>query len=471
MPIWSFTQERLDRLKEQIAKKKSEHDDLEALSEKDLWCRDLDEFEVEWNAQLALDAEIKTNIRRMGRRVSKKIGAGRGRKPKATDDDDFAPVKSKAAAKPKKEPVTKTKTIPQASSQRFAEKFAPAKKTTDGAADESDAFSDDDFAILKNNPAKKAAATAPKSAPTPKEEESEIEEVPIAIPSRSKRAAAAKAKSWVIDDDESESEDDDNMLGDVGALVKGIPGASSEPSGEKKPGRLSLFAMSRPESSHDKSGASKSKAKSNRTFDFDSNDDTNYEMLAKSSPHKTARNEADDFLSDEDDLPVAKPAPKLKSSTSSVEDSKPKAPAPAVKKAARGRPAAAAKGKTKEDAPTTVAAKKRAASKPVELSPAAKLYAKKKGAEKAKPKKGAFDLDDDEDEDNDIAMADPESPPPRPAARGRPGRAAAVKKKPVYVVDDDDDDEEEDVMQLDDDDDDAGANDNESDDFGMDDSE
>ncbi|KAK6828646.1 DNA topoisomerase II [Apiospora arundinis] len=475
MPIWSFTQERLDRLKEAIAKKKGEHDDLEALSERDLWCRDLDEFELEWQAQLALDAEIKTNIRRMGRRVSKKIGAGRGRKAKATEDDDFAPVKSKAAVKaavkPKVEKIVKTKTIPQASSQRFAEKFDKGKKTTDGAADESDAFSDDDFAVLKNNPTKKAAA-----APALKEEEdSELEEVPIPLPSRSKRAAAAKVKSFVLDD-ESESEeddDDDNMLGDVGALVKGIPGTSNNPSGEKKTGRLSLFAMSRPESSGN-SAAPKSKTKSNRTFDFDSNDDTNYEMLARSSPHKTARNDVDSFLSDDDDIPVAKPAAsKLKSSTSS-EETKPKAAAPAVKKTARGRPAASkAKAKANDDdddepAPAPARKKAAAASKPVELSPAAKLYAKKKGVEKAKPKKGAYDMDDDDDEEDDIAMAEPDSPPPRPAARGRPGRAAAVKKKPVYVVDDDDDEDEEEDVEMDDD---AGANDDESDDFDMDDSD
>ncbi|KAK8118951.1 DNA topoisomerase II [Apiospora kogelbergensis] len=469
MPIWSFTQERLDRLKEAIAKKKGEHDDLEALSERDLWCRDLDEFELEWQAQLDLDAEIKTKINRMGRRVSKKIGAGRGRKAKATEDDDFAPVKSKAAkaaAKPKAKEIVKTKTNPQASSQRFAEKFAPVKKTTDGAADESDAFSDDDFAVLKNNPSKKAAVAAP--VPKEEEDDSEMQEISAPLPSRSKRAAAAKVKSFVLDDESESDDDDDNMLGDVGALVKGIPGTSDN-SGEKT-GRLSLFAMSRPESSN--SAAPKSKAKSNRTFDFDSNDDTNYEMLARSSPHKTVRNDVDSFLSDDDDMPVAKPAAsKLKSSTSSVEESKPKAPAPAVKKAARGRPAGTKAKAKDDDVPAPAPAKKRAvaASKPVELSPAAKLYAKKKGVEKAKPKKGAYDMDDDDDEEDDIAMADPDSPPPRPAARGRPGRAAAVKKKPVYVVDDDDeDDEEDDTMQLDDD---AGANDDESDDFDMDDSE
>ena len=35
MPIWSLTVERLAKLKAQIAAKKAEHDELDALSEKD----------------------------------------------------------------------------------------------------------------------------------------------------------------------------------------------------------------------------------------------------------------------------------------------------------------------------------------------------------------------------------------------------------------------------------------------------
>ena len=82
MPIWSLTLERLEKLKSMIAAKKAEHDELDALSEKDLWCNDLDEFEAEWEAQLKLDvarafyaaalsdrlvtiAESTTNLRRL----------------------------------------------------------------------------------------------------------------------------------------------------------------------------------------------------------------------------------------------------------------------------------------------------------------------------------------------------------------------------------------------------------------------
>ena len=144
MAIWSFTAERLAKLKEQIAKKKQEHDDLLALSEKDLWCADLDGFMEEWDRQLRLDAEIQTNINRMGRRVSKKIGAGRGRKA-ARDDDDYDPgaaKKGKAKAKAVPKPETK-------SHQRFAEMFSakPKAKPKDDDEDEDvkSEFSDDDF--------------------------------------------------------------------------------------------------------------------------------------------------------------------------------------------------------------------------------------------------------------------------------------------------------------------------------------
>ncbi|KAK2598043.1 DNA topoisomerase 2 [Conoideocrella luteorostrata] len=47
LPIWSLTQEHLDKMKEQIKKKKEEHEALESLSEKDLWCRVLDDKEEE----------------------------------------------------------------------------------------------------------------------------------------------------------------------------------------------------------------------------------------------------------------------------------------------------------------------------------------------------------------------------------------------------------------------------------------
>ncbi|KAI0457803.1 DNA topoisomerase [Xylaria acuta] len=454
MPIWSFTQERLDRLKDQIEKKKAEHDDLQALSEKDLWCKDLEDFEETWENQLKLDAEITTGLRRMSRYRNNKKGAGRGRKIK--DDDDFMPVTArsrpaakstaKSTAKTAKQPekVVEKKAKPAPKSSLFS-KLSKNRPRTDGTddSDDSDPFSDDDLAALKKKvPVKE------------EEEEEEDEETSAPTLARSKRAAATKAKSWVVDD-ESESDNDDKLLGDIGNLVKSVGNTNGDAS-DTKTSRLSLFPMSRPESSHGDSAALKAKSKPSKASDFrfddfDSNDDTNYEMLAKPSPHKKARNDdVDSFLSDDDLPPAPKFSSKAKAIATSSEEPKPKpaAPAPAVKKV-RGRLAGTKTKAAKDEAP----AKKAAAPKATQLSPAAKAYANKKS--KPQPKKDVFDMDDDED---DVEMDDPESPPPRPAARGRPGRAAAAKSKPVYVVDDED---EDDSMQVDE----------PSDDFSMDDSE
>ncbi|TRX93093.1 hypothetical protein FHL15_005961 [Xylaria flabelliformis] len=450
-------------LSEQMEKKKAEYDELNNTSEQDLWCRELEEFEETWNHQLRQDAEITSNLRRMSRYRNNKKG-GRGRKAK--DDDDFMPITarskpgakstaksgSKTAKQPEKKIVEKAKPAPKSSL------FNKARPKTDGAhdSDDSDPFSDGDLAALK------------KKVPIKDEEE---EESSAPVLARTKRAAAAKAKSWVVDDDESESDNDDKMLGDIGNLVKSVGNTNGDAS-DTKTSRLSLFPMSRPESSHGDSATLKTKSKPSKASDFrfddfDSNDDTNYEMLAKPSPHKKVRNDdVDSFLSDDDLPPTSKFSSKAKATATSSEEPKPAAPAsaPAVNKA-RGRPAGAKTKATKGEAPAKKAAapkatkgeapaRKAAAPKATQLSPAAKAYANKKS--KPPPKKDVFDMDDEEDED-ELDMDDPESPPPRPAARGRPGRAAAARSKPVYVVDEDEDDS----MQVDE----------PSDDFSMDDSE
>lgn len=518
MPMWSLTMERLERLKQQIAAKKAEYDELEALSEKDLWCRDLDGFIAEWEIQLKLDDEIQTNIRRLGRRASKKIGAGGKGGRRTKQDDEYAPVakKTKAAAAPKKVAETKTH-------QRFAEMFAakpkpkPASKAASPVADspagddfysdedfatlgktkkaaetttatsdvvagrnkraaaskakafliedDDDDMSDDDFASLgkisaaRPVPASRSVSAAPKaesvSSPAVEAEPEDVtmddasEEAPTPAEAPPKRAAASKAKTWVVDSDS----DDDNLLGDVGALVKGI----GAPATDSKGGRLSLFAMSQPGAANGSTVLPKVKAKSSRTFEFDSQDDTNYEALAMSSPRKSTKgDDIDEFLSDDDLPPPSKvTASKASSSTAAA---KAKAPLAVAKK--RGRPAATKNKSMDDDDDDSVAAKPKAkaaakprakpaakpaakaAAKPVTLSPAAKAYAKKKATRV---------ISDDEDEDDDVA------PAPAPAARARPGRAAAAKAKPIVLDDDDDEDESFD----------AGGKDDAKDDFAM----
>lgn len=525
MQIYSLTLERLERLKKQIAAKKAERDDLEALSEKDLWCKDLDAFAEEWDNQLRLDDEIGKNIRKKTRRVSTKIGAGgKGSKRSKNDDDDFIAPGSKRPGKT--QPPKVTTTAQQRMMSALASKPQPKKPLgTDGAYDSDEDFTasfgreasasakpafvkkpalldlsddDDEFGALAprvepepepkpdakprraaakkpvlvdlsdeeeddsddfvdapterkapNKPAAKAPAkAAPAKKPSPiesepeveaeepeledpeledpepeepeapeKEEEDEVEEVVKPTNGRSKRAAAAKPKTWDFggDSDDESASDGDNMLGDVGAMVRGI----GKPATDATNGRLSLFAMSRSE--HGNTAIPKLKTKQSRNFDFDSHDDTNYEMLAKSSPQKQTIS-SDANMSDEEDEAAVTTA-----KASAAKAKKAKAPlnvvsAGPVKK--RGRPAGA-KNKVSED-------------KPTQLSPAAKAYAAK-GKAAGKGKKKAADYSEDEvDEDGDVAMEDS---PPAPKPRGRPGRAAAAKKSYASLLDDEDDSE------------------------------
>lgn len=313
----------------------------------------------------------------MGRRASKKIGAGRGRKAAAAgDDDDYDPgAAKKGKSKAKAAPKVETK-----SHQRFAEMFSakPKPKPKSKDEDEDDVkseISDDDLAAF-------TAKSAPKK--------SESVE-PSETARGAKRAAAAKPRTWIVDESDSDGE---AMLGDIDNMVKGI-GNQSETSSSK--GRVSLFSMSQSGAGKD---LPKTKTKLSRTFDF-SDDDTNYEMLAKSSPRKSIKGDDDDidqFLSDEGFQP---PATKAATANSAA----PKAPKPVAAPKKRGRPPAASKAKPeKKEAP----------------SPAAKAHAKK-----TKPAKPASD---DEEEEESIA--------PR-----RPARAArTTKAKPKYFDSDDEDD-------------------------------
>lgn len=425
MPIWSLTEERLAKLKEAIAKKRKEHDELEAKSEKDLWCADLDDFMAEWNAQIALEEELQTKIRRMGRRVSKKIGAGRGRKGK--DDDDYEPDKKPrgkgkaAAAKAAVKPKVETK-----SAQRFIEMLSSEtkKEPKDDVMDLSDNFSDDDFAALSRN--KPATSKVTELSQSQSASQSLSEEPEVVRPT--KRAAASKAKTLFEVSSDSEAEDME-MIGDIGSMVKGI----GKPAGDTS-GRLSLYAMNRPESSQGNSGSSglqKLKTKpSKSSMDIDSHDETNYELLAKSSPHKIKDEEDDAGGQDSDDELGAGPAP---SNTDSG--------LVAVKKA-RAKPTVS-KAKAKPE--PKAKAKAAAAPKQTTLSPAAKAYAARKKV--IGVKKIALEGSDDE-------MADPPSPVSKPklAARGRPGRAAAAKR-PVIVDEDSSlmQDESDDPFEMDDD--------------------
>lgn len=393
-----------------MVNKKEEHDELQKLSEKDLWCQDLDAFVGEWEVQLKEESEYAKSIRNSGRRASRKIGAGKTTKSRnKKEDDDFNPTKSKAASKaaqanPNKG-VTKVEPKPH---KGFLEMFSAKPKPKANAfgsdgAEELSGMSDDDFAAL--GPAKpiKDGSRAPSEQPT-------LGANPTN--GRGKRAAAAAPKKWLEDDDEESESDDGKFLGDVGAMVKGIGGDAIESAGAN--GRLSLFQMSRPGTSQadrptSSSGHPKLKSKPSRVFDLsDAADETNYEMLAKSSPHKPGpqKDNLDSFLSDEEDLvPITKKVP-VKT-----------APAADKPVAKRGRK------------PKATVVPEKPAPKPIALSPVAKLYAEKQ----RKLNLGKKDVFSD-DEDDDIEMND--SPPPKPASKAATGKSKVPAKRNAFSDDD-----------------------------------
>jgi DNA topoisomerase-2 len=475
--------------------KEDEHTALQNQSEKDLWCQDLDAFVAEWELQLKEEEDYQKTIRNTNRRASRKIGAGKnagkGRSKAATSDTEYTVKPSKPNPKKGEIKLEKPK-----SSDRFLSAFKQQKPKKSGGVgsdgvdedevlDDGSGLSDDDFAALKA------------SKPASKEKELSTSrgtsEQPGPTNARGKRAAAAAPKKWVDEADEESESDDGKFLGDVGAMVKGIGGNKID---NATKGRLSLFAMSRPDSSHGRTTSNdlpKVKAKPSKTFPLsdDEDDQTNYEMLAKSSPQKAPpalRDDLDSFLSEEDDLVITKKAqPKVTSKTatsklaskrnviSDDEDEEVLVPKKVVKKAAQPKvvePRDLSSDEDDEPKPTTKkplakvakpapkpkkapAPKKAAEPKPVALSPAAKAYAAKQ--RKLNPKKNAFS----DDEDDDVDME--ESPAPQPAARGRgrPARAAAVAKpKQSIYIDDSDNDE----MDVDDNDESAMIEDEQSED-------
>ncbi|KAE9363933.1 type II DNA topoisomerase [Stipitochalara longipes BDJ] len=421
LPIWSLTQERVDKLKNQMVSKKEEHDALEKLSEKDLWCQDLDAFVAEWELQLKEEADYQKSIRNTNRRASRKIGAGKNIKGRAKHDEEYNP-------KPAKSGPAKVIKVEQKPHQRFLSMFEnkPKPKTksnsmgSDGAEDDDEisGMSDGDFDMLRADKVKPPAAVKEGSR-APSEQPAN---------GRVKRAAAAAPKKW-LDDEESESDGGGEF--DVGDMVKGIGGADLVDTNAQN-GRLSLFAMSRPASSHGRAASEalpKLKSKPSKIFnesdDDNVADETNYEMLAKSSPVKAAapKDTLDSYISSDDEpLPAVKVTKKV-----------PVKPAGPAAKPKQGRPKKAPAAKAVEATQ----------SKPITLSPAAKAYAAKQNKMKLPAKRNVIS-DDEDDDDVDIEEAD--SPAPKPAAkpRGRPPRAAAVSKpkKPIYIDSDDDDDVE-----------------------------
>ncbi|KAL8673642.1 MAG: hypothetical protein Q9168_001948 [Polycauliona sp. 1 TL-2023] len=464
MPLWSLTKERVERLKKQIGDRELEIDELLKKSREDLWKADLDEFINEWRFQLEDEEKRRKKVAKMGRRASRKLRIGAAgptaRKRKAngngSDDDDFgvskASKKTAVVKQPKPRSTLLSEPLAKASQPkpRVPKPKAAATQAAPVAKAEAKA-TDDIWMNVDGSPEApiapifqkaKAAAALPKAAAAKKamsededddDDEEEIVRKPVA---RQARAAASKPVSYGLDSDSDDNGDD--LLFDVGKMVKGINGTSTEPTG--RPLFSTTSSHSRPGSSH---GLPK-KAPSRPEPNFDGADDTDYSKLAPPTTKKgssvTAKHTV---LSDEDDddsfdammsnaaaakPPAASSKPRAKPAASSKVSSK-----PAV--VSKAKPAA----NTKAARNALTASAAAAPIKKMPLSPAAKAYAAKQ-AKKSKVlddsdeeedavEKVANEIlsDDDDDEEDVVGVA---------AASRRPARraAAAPTGKKAWVV-------------------------------------
>ena len=474
MPIWSLTKERVEKLLEQIGDKEIEIDTLIKLSKEDLWKRDLDEFINEWRFQLEDEDKRQKQVARLGRRESRKlkIGAAKGgRKRKqsdGSDDSDFGgPAKKFAASRPAvtkhvqpkqgllshlsplakaNQPKPKAPKAPKVTTAVKKENVKlteVAQPKTEGSEDiwmnvdgPSELGSDPPVAPIFTK-AKVSAAATKKPAPRKvleDDDESEEEIIRPTAASRKPRAAATKPVKYSLQSDTDDSNGDD-LLFDVGKMVKGIGNTSGE---QSRP--LFSASMSRPGSS---AGLPKKSSSAKPSNDIDG-DDTDYSKLvpAKKGTTATARPTA---LSEDEDVEV------------DMDDDEfdippPKESAPAVK--AKDAPVSKPKAK-----PAVKPKPAPAAPKKLQLSPAAKAYAKKQERNK---KVVVSDEEDDEDEIEKVANeiledeGESEEEVVVRAVSGRPGRrAAAVATKKAWVLDDDsevDEGEEGETAEFDDDD-------------------
>lgn len=329
----------------------------------------------------------------------------------------------------------------------------------------------------------KAAARPKKAAAQTKIEDDDgdvqmLRESPVRKP----RAASNKARTYKLSDSESNGDD---MLFDVGKMVKGIDNASADQTASSRP-LFSSGSMPRPGSS---SGlAKKSAPAAKQTIDLDG-DDTDYSKLApppasnRVAPIKARSKVLTDVETDEDDdiIPARARSPPPKASKKSKAP-KTAAPPP-TKSQARDTdeddddispahvpstlPKAAKASKSakqttvkpvKAKASTNAIVKKTTQTKLTELpkvmSPAAKAYAAKRARNATKNDTDAFDAvekvaDEIMDEGSVIADEDDDDEGDESLVVRRPARRAAVqaavKSKKSYKLSSDDDEDEDEI--------------------------
>ena len=307
MPLWSLTQERVEKLRRQIGDIETEVDKLIKLTKEDLWRMDLDLFIEEWRTQLDEEHKRKRRINNMGRRTSTKVKVAASgpaiKKRKGLgdyDDDDFddrPKSKKPAPAKVKRKEIYIEKKQPLIPSMFGTGQGTQGKTPSrfhDGNSSEPEP--DEENTADTTKQAKKVKASAKSTSVPIVPDSNGVDDVtkPVA---KKVRAAASKPIRYG-GGSESDDSNGDDLLGDITNMVKGLPGGETKSSGDAK----SLFSTSRAIPSV---GVGLKPAPSLATKNYaeiSDDDDTNFEgLVPQQSPRRSINIVQNALLTDDED--------------------------------------------------------------------------------------------------------------------------------------------------------------------------
>jgi DNA topoisomerase II len=329
MPLWSLTQERVEKLRRQIGDIEMEVDTLIKITKEALWKTDLDLFIEEWRAQLDEEHKRKRRINNMGRRTSTKVKvAASGPTIKARkglgdyDDDDFddrPKSKKPAPAKVKRKEIYVEKKQPLIPSMFDTGQGTQGKnpsKFHDGNSSEPEP--EESTADTTKQGKKVKPAAKQKTVPIfPDSDGKDNMAKPVA---RKARAAASKPIQYGGGSDSDDSNGDD-LLGDITNMVKGLPGGETKSSADAK----SLFSTSRAIPSGSVGLKPVPSAATKNYAEVSDDDDTNFVgLVPQQSPRRSINVVQNALLTDDEDEEEAdiRPLTTNKSRSRNIKSSK-----------------------------------------------------------------------------------------------------------------------------------------------------
>ncbi|KAJ9111708.1 hypothetical protein QFC19_001068 [Naganishia cerealis] len=136
MAIWSLTNERVEKMMNELKQKEAELDYLLGMKATDIWNNDLEVFLAEWEAMLESDAQASKRVKPKPKTAAAKKLAAAKRKAKGLDTDeeseeDYKPTKAAIKAKkltPVKRKIKEIERVDEASEDDFKAIKAPAPK-------------------------------------------------------------------------------------------------------------------------------------------------------------------------------------------------------------------------------------------------------------------------------------------------------------------------------------------------------